>query len=370
MNIFTNKFFIIGSLVFILLAIPISLYLLRQQQVVKTKAAQTTTVSIDPQTIIIGVNEEFNVDVKVTPNQNEVNSIIFKVTFDQSELALTKISPNSSNFPITLEEPVITATSGRIGLSTGTSIESRVKTATKAATLTFKALKITTKPSVINFDDTVAYILSSATADIETENVFKSSTPGSVTITASSTLSPTPAPTQSPLLSPVVSQPPVCTALNVDRTTTGNVPFSITFTVNGNDPDGIIEKITIDFGDGPTQDITVGSGIGTNTVSAPISHTYNNAGSYTASATLTDNNKGISAIGRCSQVITVATSTGTSIITSAPVLLPPTSTPTPATVIVSAPTPTLEPAGTIETTLGIIGGVGLLIGIGIFLLVL
>ena len=174
------------------------------------------------------------------------------------------------------------------------------------------------------------------------------------TVAPSATLTPTLEP--SPSGSSSANQAPVCNNLAVDRATTGTAPFSITFTASGTDSDGTISKVNFNFGDGGISgDITTSGGVGTNSVNVATSHTYNNAGTYTASAILTDNQDATSSSSAttCQQTIIVQAGNGGTGGTS------------PTNTIVnsnSTPTPTLAPTGSLATTIGI--------GVALFTLIL
>jgi PKD repeat protein len=71
------------------------------------------------------------------------------------------------------------------------------------------------------------------------------------------------------------NQPPTATASATP--TSGRSPLAVAFTGSGTDPDGTIASYAWTFGDG-----------GTSTLQSP-SHTYQTAGSYTATLTVTDN---------------------------------------------------------------------------------
>jgi PKD repeat protein len=89
------------------------------------------------------------------------------------------------------------------------------------------------------------------------------------------------------------NQSPVAIA-GADKTS-GNAPLTVNFSSAGsNDPDGTIASYSWNFGDG------------TSSNQANPSHTYNNAGSYTATLTVTDNN---GATGSSSIVITAVQQT-------------------------------------------------------------
>jgi len=76
----------------------------------------------------------------------------------------------------------------------------------------------------------------------------------------------------------------------------GEVPVTITFDISGsNDPDGVIATYTLDFGDGST------AATGTD-VTVPIVHEYEEAGTFTAVLTVTDND---GRIGMANAVVTI-----------------------------------------------------------------
>lgn len=345
---------ILGFVVILLVTIPIVVFLLQQQQQTKSTAAPTTTLSFSPSSATTTTGATVNFDVIVNPGQNQVSFVKLDITYDKTKLETSStgtscadaLCPATATFPSTLEGPTYNPGEILVSLSVGADPTKVVQTTTKVATITFKTIATTgDTPTQIKFGNQTQ-VLSIATADQPSENVWISNpNPASLTITGI-TPTATPGPT-------TANQLPVCTALNIDRTPSGTAPFSITFTVNGNDPDGTISKASFNFGDGPVQDVTQGGGIGTKTISAQIAHTYHNAGTFTVSATLTDGNGGVSSTGAaCSQTITVTGGpTGTSGTTS------PTALPTPTSVAVQTPTipvkPSLSP-----------GPEGLILGIG------
>ncbi len=168
------------------------------------------------------------------------------------------------------------------------------------------------------------------------------------------------APTATPGPSQVLKSPS-CTALNVDRSTSGIAPYSLTFTAIGNDPDGVITKAIFNFGDGPAETETVGGGLGTGTINLQKAHTYKNNGTYTATVTFQDNQNNYSG-DSCKVTITLGGGGGTP---------PPGSTATPFVTQPGkpgTPTPTplksLPPTGLADdvVTMTIVGSAIALIG--------
>ncbi len=359
-----KKLLLLGVIVVLLIAIPLTIYLLQQQQITTSKATPSTRLYFTPPSQPIKVGDTVRLDVMMDPGQNIVNFAKLTFTFEPSKLTPvttgtecgSSICPNTQVFPATLEGPTITSNNISITLSIGADTTKLIQTVTKIATLTFQATGSGT--TQIRFaPDPQTQVLSSRCTPADptncpdqfNENVISSQEPISLTIADAA---PTPTLTSAPQ---AANQAPACTSLNVDRTTSGTAPFSITFTANGTDTNGTIQKVTFDFGDGPVQDTTQGGGIGSNTVSVQVAHTYNNPGTYKASAILTDNNNATSTPATCAQTITVTQgSSGNGTGTSTPsATIIPTATTAP---IVNQPTATREPlpsSGPGETFIGV-----------------
>ncbi len=187
---------------------------------------------------------------------------------------------------------------------------------TKVGTIAFDVIGPSDTPTQVSFDDTKIEIrsLSGANQDAFNENVFLNGVPATVTIQAGTEVTPTPTINTSPTptstqsadgATPSNNQAPVCESLVTDRSPDGAAPLLITFTVNGSDTDGTINKATFSFGDGTIEDETTGGGIGTDTINVQKAHTYNNAGTFTASALLTDDSSGVSDNTNCTVSVNV-----------------------------------------------------------------
>lgn len=357
MSFLSKKILLFGIIFTLLVAIPITMYLLTQGETrQKISAVRATKLFFTPESVSTSVNQTFDLGVTVDPGTNQISFVKLLINYDATKLATAGagFSPNTSALPGVLEGPIYTPGKISVTLTVRADPTSVIQTQTQVGTVTFKAIADTAGiPTQITFDalDNQTQVLSIASADLPSENVLSSTSPASVVIGAS-TLTPTaaasPTPTSgTPTPTSRANQSPVCTALNVDRAATGDVPFSITFTAVGSDTDGTISKVTFNFGDGPVEDVTQSGGIGTNSVSAQASHTYNSPGTYTASAIITDNAGGVSSGTTCTQIITV---------NEAP-------TPTPL-----VPTPTLAPSGPGDSvvSIGVIGAILTVLGAILF----
>lgn len=370
MRILRNKYFILGNLLLLLITIPVTIFFIKKQTEVRTKAQASTRLFFNPPTITkSNTCPNLSVDVMADPGQNIVATVNFFVTFDATKLELVSITPSSS-FSSVHREASIGSGTGDISVSTGGDTTKAVTAITKVATLTFNIKQGAEGATQVKFDDTKTQVFSlNEPTDQPFENVLSSTAPTDVTLTSgvcsdgttgtptptptgtiSATLTPTPTgvtgtPTPTPTTA-AANLPPVCSDLSVSPGTSGSAPLALSFTSRGNDPDGTITKATFNFGDGQVQDVTDGMGLQNVTVQA--NHTFQAGGTFGTTVTFTDNRGAISQ--SCSQTI-IASGAGV------------TSTPT----LAASASPTIEPTGNIATTLGIIGAVILTI-IGGFLL--
>lgn len=339
MNISRQKILLFGFIAVMLVGIPLSLYGLSTQQVTEQQADKATSLSFMPETsedepLKKALNEEFALDVQVDPGTNLVSFLKLEINYDDTKLATSEAADafkvNEAAFPVTLEGPVFTPGKIQVTLSVGSDPTNAVQTITDALTVKFKGIANTDGvPTDITYGNTTE-VLSIGGNDQASENVLLNVEPAVIligesdsTITPSVTVEPTattipqptdePAPTNPPAPTDIpptagptgINESPVCSALNIDREVTGNAPYSITFTAVGNDTDGTISKVTFNYGDGPVETVFETGGIGSNAVSVQRAHTYNNPGTYQASATLTDNAQGVSDANSCKITVTV-----------------------------------------------------------------
>lgn len=390
-----KKLLLIGFIIIILIAIPVTIFLVKQQQDNRSQAEKATTLSLLPASTVTtplskNKGDLVSLDLWADPgtNQNLISNLSLEILYDPSKLSTEGATLEEIPFPFKEETSILSIsegplyTSGKIvvRLTTGVDPTKVIQTKTKIATLTLKAIDGTGgTPTEVSYGPTTE-VLSVGINDQGSENVLAGTDNAFISVAGEVTNISTPTPTVTPATSAPSSTPtptttagpistisatvtptggagatniaPTCSALTVDRSTTGNAPFSITFTASGTDSDGTISKVTFSYGDGQVENVTQGGGIATSTVNAAAAHTYQNAGSYTASVILTDNNGGVSS-GNCTQAITVQTAGSSSSSGST------TSDPTPTTDIASLP-----PTGPGDTILGLGAIVGLLTLIG------
>ena len=315
----------LGFIFAMLFIIPLTVYLVQQQQETRTQATPNTTLSFVPASKTAIIGEQISFDIIVSPGNNQVNFIKLVLKYDPTKLSATENSfevDPASNLSI-LEGPVLATDTLSVVLSVQSDPTKVIRTDTKIGSVTFEVIGASDLPTEITFDPDQIQIrsISGANQDAFNENVFLNGAPANVTIqsgegdltptptaTPSATLSLTPTPTSTPSgngATPAENQAPVCESLNLDVSTSGVVPYDVTFTAAGTDADGTIEKVTFSFGDGNVQDVASGSGITTDTVDVSVPYTYQSAGTFTASALLTDDQSEISDSASCSTTITV-----------------------------------------------------------------
>jgi len=379
-----KRLLLLGFIVVLLVAIPLTMYMAQQQQKTKSGAQAATKLTLTPAAPpSIAVNDKVTLTVNVDPGTNQVSFVKFTITYDSIKLAtsgsgLTLLpwkAGDGTNFtPSVLQGPIYDTGTISETISVADSPQNVIQTLTPIATIDFIALNPTdAAPTQVSFDTTKTQVLSIGSSDQFNENVLSSTVPSDITITAAAATTTTTTTTTAPVTTTTTTIPattttttvpssanqaPACTSLIVD-TSSGSAPLAVNFTAAGTDPDGTVSKVTFNFGDGTVQDVTTGGNIGTNSVSVPLAHTYNSGGTFTASAVLTDNGGSQSSSSSCLQSINVS---GGAAPTSTPIPAP-TSTP----VAVTA-TPTMAPTGPGQTMI-FIGGLGaILSGIGIILL--
>ncbi len=342
MRFLTGKSLVVfGFILVLLIGIPSTIYLVQQQQDLRSRAEKTSNLTVTVEKTTVAVGEEFAAVISLDPGKNFVTYTNIELVYDKSKLQIAPTnaySPNSTAFPIPVRGP--TYTDGQVVFSlqsSATDVTRTIRTKTTVATIRFKALAPTTgTPAFITFGSQSQAFSAGGSANGGSNDAFNENVltgqfiPANITITDAVIV---PSPTTNPLVSPtpvngtpsvsptpsiapvsqvtnpsptaIVNQPPTCLSLTVDRATSGVAPYDIAFTLTGRDSDGSIGQVTFQYGDGPIENVTTGGGIGTNAISVQAAHTYHNPGTYQAYAILTDDKGGVSPMGSCQQTITV-----------------------------------------------------------------
>lgn len=347
-----KKLLLLGFVIVLLVVIPLTVYLVQQQQKLRVGAAPQTILSFNPASTSTTSGQTFPLDVSLNPGGNQVSFVKLTIQYDPTKLATSGagLVANTAVFPSVLQGPTYTNNTASITLSVGSSSQSVISTLQpKIATITFKALSVTSSSSTsVSFvtdttQNSPTQVLSIASSDQFNENVLATAQPANITIGPSITTSPSPGGSTSTTTNALT-----CTSLLLDKSSTGTAPYTLNFTAAGTTTAGTISKVTFAWGDGSQNDVTTGGGIGTASVNVSLVHTYSNAGSFTAKATLTDSSGNVSqATNACSQTVTINQASGSTGGTGA--------TPCPSgstcqTVTIATPTPTATPSPSVSPT--------------------
>ena len=390
-----KKLLLIGFGVILLIAIPLTIYLLQQQQETRSQAQAATTLTFMPPSTQIAplqkkIDDIFSIDATVDPSTNIVSFVRLEIQYDPTKLATASaqgvdaFTPNTIAFPSILEGPIYEEGKVAVTLSVGSDPTKAIQTTTKIGTITFKALEATETPTQVTYTLNTQ-VLSIGSSDQASENVLSTKTPAVIqiagdsdtpqptpsetepsltpTATPSPTLTPSPSPTDTPSPSPTktVSQAPVCSLFtatlasstqetsstesgSLDTNTASNSGTStFNFTLEGHDTDGTVEQVTFNFGDGAVTTIT--DGLSTSSVQTSTTHTYQ-PGTYTASAVLTDDQGNVSS-DSCSQTIVFGNDES----------ITPVNSPVPTTTLTPGPGSTILGVGAFFTMLSVIGAI-------------
>lgn len=368
-----KKLLLIGFIIIMLIAIPVTVYFLQQQQETRTQAQAATVLTFAPPStqaspLQHAVGDTFSLDMLVDPSSNLVSFVRLEIQYDPTKLATASgetegesFSPNIAAFPSTNEGPVYEEGKVTVSLSVGSDPTKAIQTQTRIGSISFTALEPTDTATLVTYG-VQTQVLSIGSVDQASENVLSSTTPAAIVIAGETT--PTPSVTETPTITPsvtitetptpsasptsVINQIPVCSNFTANPAS-GSAPLSVTFSSVGNDPDGSISQIAYNFGDGNVTTIT--EGLGTASIQNSIAHTFNGGGTFTASAVMTDNSGATSVVSSCQQTLVIsgapATPTATLVATG-------TSTPTP-TIVSPGPGGTIIGIGAFFTVLSVIG---------------
>lgn len=337
-----KKILLFGFVIVLLVAIPLTIYFVSEQQKTKTSSVPSTTLSFTPNSQSINLGSDANFDINIDPGSNSVSFVKVIISYDATKLATEGTGfINSGSFPSLIQGPIYEPGTISITLSIGANAPPINKPA-KLGTLTFKTVAPTdTVPTQITFGNQTQ-VLAVGTAGQFNENVLSTTTPATVNINGAVA---SPTPTQTPIPTPTIqssqsatpssnevslvapasaAEAPVCSSFTADRALTGIVPYNVNFTLIGTSSATAV-KATFDFGDGQVTDLTQADGIGQTSVNALTSHIYNSAGNFSAFGTITDADGAISQVGTCTVILTInPSSTETAQITPLISPLPPT----------------------------------------------
>lgn len=230
--------------ILLLVAIPVTVFVVMRRQELRKKAAPATTLALIPASITKRVGETFPLEVKIDTGENRVVAAEIHLVFDPEKLEAHTIT-NGPLFPNILASGIVDR--GIAAITVGAaSATTPVTGSGTAVVVRFKALAPTTTPISVRFasDTFVGSLGEGAT------NVLVGSTPATVIITTDSLFQPTTTPPPGLLNlspSPTASLNPEATlsALRIlspskDTSLTHDLPI-----ISGKAPPGATVTITI-----------------------------------------------------------------------------------------------------------------------------
>lgn len=289
----------------ILLIIPLTIYLVQQNQNNRSNAAQNTRLSFSPDSNNVIVGESTSFTISISPDTNLVKSIKLVIKYDETKLSTDTDSfipdPNS-NLVIT-QGPIIE--NGTFTVDLETTDTNFINTNTDIGSITFNAIDGPDPNSQISFDSTATQITANESAD-PNENVFLSGDNATVNITDGSILTSTPTPISELNINSGSNKSPICTSLDIiPNEDTGTAPYSLMFTAKGSDSDGTISNIKFTFEPNKITNVASDSSKAVSIAKADAAHIYTSEGTFTASAILTDNQGATSDSVNCTKIITI-----------------------------------------------------------------
>lgn len=232
-----KKIFAIASILLILIAIPVTVLLVRQQQELRKKAAPATTLAFVPATVSKKVGETFSLDVTIDTGENQVVAAELHVVYDPAKLEAQTIT-NSSLFPNILTSGTVER--GAASITVGAASATKPITGTGTiAVVRLKALEKTDTPVTVRLapNTFVGGIGEGAT------NVLVGTSPATVTVTGEG-LATVPTATPTPILTVTPSASPSAN-LTISTPAGGSAVTTATPTIRGKAAPGATVTIAI-----------------------------------------------------------------------------------------------------------------------------
>lgn len=260
-----KKLFLLLTGILVLIAIPVTVLFINQNQDSRSKAAPATTLAFSPSRVTRNVDDTFQMEVVIDTGENQVVAAELHLTYDPAVLEAQTIT-NGSLFPNILSSGVIESGTAEITVGAASAAQP-VEGTGSVAIIRFKALAATETPVSIRFAQntfvgspgegaTNALVgTTPATVTISSEGEQSDATPTPTPTdtdeesTQSAQLSgtPTPTPTGSETLTPTPTQSQAATSSAITITTpAGDTTVETTQpTITGKAPAGSSITITI-----------------------------------------------------------------------------------------------------------------------------
>lgn len=172
-------------LLFLVVAITATLYLVQTRQEIRKKAAPITSISLVPQSLSVVEGQNVTFDVVMNTGTDLVTAITMDINYDPMYLDAVDIVPSTAGvFPINFDnnDKIVDKTNAVVHLSLGYDYESGTGFTGNAtiAHVTFTAKQPTQQTSV-SFNETNTHLATTLNTNMFLESSFN---PGSVTISA------------------------------------------------------------------------------------------------------------------------------------------------------------------------------------------
>lgn len=233
--------------ILLLVAVPLSVFLVMKNQELRKKASPATTLTMVPSSVSKSVGEEFTLEARMNTADNQIVAVELNIAYDPTVLQADWIH-NGTMFPNILTSGVIE--NGIISIALGATNTTTPITGTgTVATIKFTTLAATTSPVSVRFaQDTFVGALNEGST-----NALTSSTPATVTIGGgqqiNSTPTPTPtgsiAPTPTGTIAPQEDEEATASAISINSPTENESVSSDQPTVEGKAPPGSTVTIVI-----------------------------------------------------------------------------------------------------------------------------
>jgi hypothetical protein len=228
-----KRLLLIGFILILLIGIPVTLFVIQQQQEIRSRAEKSTTLYYQPETsqaapLQKAVGDTFSLDIFADPGTNLISAIRLEIDYDPDKLATASATGNEPAFvpdpqalPNILFGPVYTPGKIQVTISAGADPTNVVDTVSKIGTVTFSALGATAG-SVTQVTYGVDTLVTSAGQESQfAENVLSSTSPAFIEITDADVPSTTPttAPSIAPTRIPTAVPTAIPTPTDIPETT-------------------------------------------------------------------------------------------------------------------------------------------------------
>jgi len=217
-----KKILLILGVIILLVATPLTVFYLGQQQDLRSKAAPASRLYFSPETTSKAVGDEFSLSVMIDTGSNQVKIVRVYIQYDATKLQALSIT-NGSSFPlITSAGTVDTPGTASITVSVGQTTTPLTGSGT-VAILRLKALVGSSGGTALTFTSNTFV----QGINDDSVNVLSSSTPATVTISGASPVT-TSAPTSAV---PTATPTPIpTTSLTATPTPTGTTTHALSIT--------------------------------------------------------------------------------------------------------------------------------------------